>query len=229
MGKLWRVDKALEDSEGLRWVREQRGAYDWAKVDWISVRRGRSEKYAFRGVCKSPSKGRGYRINCNVSRHTPYPVTQLMRVSPLYRNPDGTWPEVPEGHKVGDRYVATRDGKSVQWKRLYLPLNAQERRRGCGVLGGARGFPLPPQDQTGGRTARRDRSRRLRPEGIGAVPRGAEVRPPYLAKPSWGKSRSRLGAGTACPSAPPRPGNRIAVPSLPSPRRPVAYGRGRTV
>jgi hypothetical protein len=45
-----------------------------------------------------------------------------MRVPPLYRDADGTWPEVPEGHKVGDRYVATRDGKSVQWKRLYLPL-----------------------------------------------------------------------------------------------------------
>lgn len=27
MSKLWRVDKALEDSEGLRWVREQLGAY----------------------------------------------------------------------------------------------------------------------------------------------------------------------------------------------------------
>jgi hypothetical protein len=40
----------------------------------------------------------------------------------LYRNPDGTWPKVPEGHKVGDRYVATRNGKSVQWKRLYGPL-----------------------------------------------------------------------------------------------------------
>jgi hypothetical protein len=45
-----------------------------------------------------------------------------MRVSPLYRNPDGTWPEVPEGHKVGDRYVAARNGESVQWKRLYCPL-----------------------------------------------------------------------------------------------------------
>ncbi len=52
MGTLWRVDKALEDSEGLRWAREQLGAYDWSKVDWITVRRGRSERYAFRGVCK---------------------------------------------------------------------------------------------------------------------------------------------------------------------------------
>ena len=116
------MDKALEDSEGLRWIREQLGAYDWSKVDWITVRRGRSERYAFRGVCKSPSKGRGYRINCSVSRHTPYPITQFMRVSPLYRKPDGTWPQVPEGHKVGDQYVAARDGKRVQWKRLYRPL-----------------------------------------------------------------------------------------------------------
>jgi hypothetical protein len=128
MGNLWRVDKALEDSEGLRWIRERLGAYDWSKVDWITVRRGRSERYAFRGVCKSPSKGGGYRVNCNVSKHTPYPITRFMCVSPLYRNPDGTWPQVPEDHKVGDRYVATRNGKSVQWKRLYrlLELRGEE-------------------------------------------------------------------------------------------------------
>src|ERR687889_2715354 len=106
MSRFWRVDKALEDSEGLRWIRERLGAYDWSKVDWVSVRRGRSEKYAFRGVCKMPRNGGGYRINCNVSKHAAYPIYQHMRVSPLYRNPDGTWPELPEGHKVGDRYVA---------------------------------------------------------------------------------------------------------------------------
>jgi hypothetical protein len=48
-----------------------------------------------------------------------------MRVYPLYRNADGTWPEVPEGHKVGDHYVATRHGKNIQWKRLYRPLEIQ--------------------------------------------------------------------------------------------------------
>jgi hypothetical protein len=122
MSKLWRVDKALEYSEGLRWVRGQLEAYDWSKVDWITVRRGRSERYAFRGVCKSPWKGHGYRINCNVSLQTRYPITQFMRVSPLYRNSDGTWPEVPKGYKAGDHYGATRNGKSVQWKRLYQPL-----------------------------------------------------------------------------------------------------------
>jgi hypothetical protein len=121
-GNLWRVDKPLENAEGLRWVCERLGDYDWSKVDWITVRRGRSERYAFRGVCKSPWKGRGYRINCNVSQHATYPVIQYLRVAPLYRNPDGTWPEVPEGYKVGDGYAATSNGKSVQWKRLYCPL-----------------------------------------------------------------------------------------------------------
>ena len=122
MSKFWRVDKALEDSEGLRWIRERLGAFDWSKADWLSVRRGRSEKYAFRGVCRVPRNGSRYRINCNVSKHASYPIYQLMRVSPLYCNPDGTWPEVPEGHKVGDRYVVRRNGESVQWRRLYRPL-----------------------------------------------------------------------------------------------------------
>jgi hypothetical protein len=123
MSSFWRVDKALEDSEGLRWIRERLGAYDWSSADWVSVRRGRSEKYAFRGVCKMPRNGGGYRINCNVSRHAAYPIYQYMRVSPLYRGPDGSWPEVPKGHFVGDRYVAARsNGESVQWKRLYRPL-----------------------------------------------------------------------------------------------------------
>jgi hypothetical protein len=49
MGELWRVDKALEGSEGLRWVRQRLGTYDWSKVEWITVRRGRSQVYAFRG------------------------------------------------------------------------------------------------------------------------------------------------------------------------------------
>ena len=65
MGELWRVDEALQDSEGLGWVRERLAAYDWSEADWITVRRGRSEAWAFRGVCKFPREGRAYRINRN--------------------------------------------------------------------------------------------------------------------------------------------------------------------
>ena len=75
------------------------------------------------GVCKMPRNGGGCQINCNVSRHTAYPIHQRIRASLLYRNPDGTRPEVPEGHLVGDRFVATRSyGHRVQWKRLYRPV-----------------------------------------------------------------------------------------------------------
>jgi hypothetical protein len=36
--------------------------------------------------------------------------------------PDQLQPEQAEGHKVGDRYVATRNGESIEWRRLYRPL-----------------------------------------------------------------------------------------------------------
>jgi hypothetical protein len=121
-GKLWRIDETLEDSEDLRWTRERLVDYDWSKVDWITIQRGRSERYAFRGVCMLHSKRHGYRINCNASEHAPCPITQFTHVSPLYRNPNGTWPEVSEGHEVSYRYFPTRNGKSSQWKRLYRPL-----------------------------------------------------------------------------------------------------------
>ena len=73
MSRFWRVDKALEDSEGLRWIRERLGAYDWSKADWVSVRRGRSEKYAFRGVCKTPSERRRVpdQLQREQARHVP--------------------------------------------------------------------------------------------------------------------------------------------------------------
>ena len=42
---------------------------------------------------------------------------------PVISQPDGTWPKAPEGHLVGDSYVAARsNGESVQWRRSYRPL-----------------------------------------------------------------------------------------------------------
>jgi hypothetical protein len=51
VGKLWRVDEALQGSKGLGWVRGRLATYDWSKADWIAVRRGRSEAWEFWGVC----------------------------------------------------------------------------------------------------------------------------------------------------------------------------------
>src|SRR3712207_9580084 len=47
-----------------------------------------------------------------------YLITYHMRVSPLHRNIDGTWPEASQGHEVSGHYTSTRDGKNVHWRRL---------------------------------------------------------------------------------------------------------------
>jgi hypothetical protein len=49
MGGFWRVDKVLEDSEGLRWILERLGTYDWYKADWVSVRRGAQREVRLSG------------------------------------------------------------------------------------------------------------------------------------------------------------------------------------
>jgi hypothetical protein len=83
------------------------------------VRRGRSERYAFRGVCKSPPKGHGrYRINCNVSRHTPYTVTYYKRVSPLYLTLTGRSVTLTELVAFGCPWPSSVRVTCVQWKQL---------------------------------------------------------------------------------------------------------------
>ena len=49
--------KGLEHFEGLGLVRERLEAYEWSKVDWVTVRRGRGEMYAFQGLCNAPWNG----------------------------------------------------------------------------------------------------------------------------------------------------------------------------
>ena len=98
-----------------------RSRLDKGRLDNGSTRTQRGARVSGR-VQVSPQGALRYRINCNVSKHARYPITYYMRVSPLYRNPNGTWPRTPKGHKLGERYASTRNGKSVQWKRLYWPL-----------------------------------------------------------------------------------------------------------
>ncbi len=71
---------------------------------------------------KFPRDGRGYRTNRNVSKHAPYPITRYMRVPPLYRRPDGTWPSGTAGHEVGGHYAAALAVAGGRWRRMYLPL-----------------------------------------------------------------------------------------------------------
>ena len=132
----WKVSKELEGSRGLEWIRRELGAYDWSQCEWITVRRGawghKVSTYPFEGGqgwtnkvggrCQHPGY-RGiekYRINCGVNTRLGWPAPQYQRVSPLYRNEDGTWPEVPDDHFTGE-WLISADG-SREWKRVYRRL-----------------------------------------------------------------------------------------------------------
>ncbi len=136
----WKVAKELQDSEGVEWVRFELGDYDWSECEWITLRRGawggpgtRYDEAAggwtspVAGLCRHPVKGKhGYRINCRVNTRLGWPAYNRQRVSPLYRNPDGSWPPVPQGHRTGEWLQDPKTGR--EWQRLYrlTPLDNED-------------------------------------------------------------------------------------------------------
>jgi hypothetical protein len=115
----WKVAKELQRSDGVEWAREWFSGYDLSLVEWITVRRGDWDGYSVKGVCRYPKGVRSgmYRINCSVNARPGWPGYKIQRVSPLYRNPDGSWPEVPEGHVTGAWWEDPETGR--EWKRMY--------------------------------------------------------------------------------------------------------------
>jgi hypothetical protein len=136
----WKVARELKGSAGLEWIGSALEAYDWSECEWITVRRGewgyKVSTYPFEadqgwtnkvgGVCKYPlHTGSGfYRINCKVNARMGWPAPVYQRVSPLYRNADGTWPEVPDDHFTGE-WLVSADGRR-EWKRMYRRLWLEE-------------------------------------------------------------------------------------------------------
>src|SRR5215212_3928715 len=132
----WRIAKDLRGSGGIEWMRRELEAYDLSQVEWITVRRGawgfqassypseQTEGFTNKvaGVCQFPAHtGSGfYRINCKANTRMGWPAPQYQRVSPLYRNLDGTWPEVPDDHFTGEWLIDSKTGR--EWRRLYRRL-----------------------------------------------------------------------------------------------------------
>jgi hypothetical protein len=128
----WKIAKELEGARGIEFARERMAGYDFSRCEWITVRRGGwggpgtrySEERggwtnAVAGVCRHPSHASSglYRLNCRVNARTGWPGYLHQRVSPLYRNPDGSWPEAPADHMVGQWWEDPETGR--EWKRLY--------------------------------------------------------------------------------------------------------------
>jgi hypothetical protein len=136
----WKVAKELEGSADLEWIRRELETYDWSQCEWITVRHGawgrEVSTYPFEalegytnkvgGTCRFPIGTRSglYRLNCKINTRMGWPALTYQRVSPLYRNEDGTWPEVPDDHFTGewfDNWFVSADGRR-EWKRMYRRL-----------------------------------------------------------------------------------------------------------
>jgi hypothetical protein len=105
----------LNDS-GVEWVRQLLGSRDTSRVDWLRIDFGRGAKRGAYGRCWYPARdrGKGYRISVQVPG--PFPWTMERYTKPLYRDRDGTWPEIPDGCRLAGYCRDDRTGR--EWQRL---------------------------------------------------------------------------------------------------------------
>jgi hypothetical protein len=107
----WDIKPSLED--------EAADAFDWARrfvagrdAKLKSVYATWHPRNSYNGYCRYP-KGAGYAtIRLRVPEY--YPKTIQLRLRPLYRNPDGSWPPLPPGARRGEAvsaYTNLRTGK----------------------------------------------------------------------------------------------------------------------
>ena len=140
-GTKWKVHQDLADSPGLRFAQQYFSAYDWSQVEWVTIKVGAwggsgttyDEELGgwtspVGGRCQqlrsTHTRGGLYRLNCRVNTRLGWPANKRSRVSPLYRNEDGSWPDVPEGHESGAWLIDPKTGK--EWKRLYRLLSLRD-------------------------------------------------------------------------------------------------------
>ena len=140
-GTKWKVHQDLADSPGLRFAQEYFSGYDWSRVEWVTVRVGAwggpgtiyDEELGgwtspVGGRCQQlrsiHTRGGLYRLNCRMNTRLGWPANKRSRVSPLYRNEDGSWPDVPEGHESGAWLIDPKTGQ--EWKRLYRLLSLRD-------------------------------------------------------------------------------------------------------
>lgn len=117
----WRIDEQFDRTPGLAWMEEYLDLYDLSKLSRLTVRAGSGRERAPAGVwgtCYYPTrKLPSYRLTCSVK--PPFPATTHTRKSPLYADPNGTYPPVPVGLVAGQEFISRRGGKVKRWIRLY--------------------------------------------------------------------------------------------------------------
>jgi hypothetical protein len=111
----WIVDLDGQRPVALTWAREFFSAFDTSLIAWIRVDRGRGKYRGAYGRCWYPTRRIPfYRISCQVPGGFPCEIPT--RKSPLYISPDGSYPPLPPGTRLGDRVRDFRTGR--EWFRV---------------------------------------------------------------------------------------------------------------
>jgi hypothetical protein len=126
----WVVEVARREVEtGLDWARDFFARYDTSELSIIRIGRGRGRASGVYGHCSYPTAERPrYRISCQLPG--PFPAQIPTRQTPIYRQPDGSWPPLPAGCTEGLSRRAQQGGIVREWKRVIGYTEARTRDEG---------------------------------------------------------------------------------------------------
>ena len=116
---FWNIPKTVQDDLKLciGYTSSFLSDYDIKKLDGIKIIT-RKSKHAVKGKCYFPTSTSGYRIDINIPGPFPHNLSRYCK--PVYKNPDGTWPEVPANCLPTKRVILVDENKNVkkEWIRL---------------------------------------------------------------------------------------------------------------
>lgn len=106
-----------EVESALDWARDLFARYDTTELASIRIDKGRGRATGVYGRCTYPTADVPYySITCHVPG--PFPCSITTRRLPIYRQPDGGWPEIPAGCVEGLSCRAEQGGVVREWKRI---------------------------------------------------------------------------------------------------------------
>ena len=106
-----------EVESAIDWARDLFALYDTTQLASIRIGKGRGRAIGVYGRCTYPgAEVADYSITCHVPG--PFPCRIPTRRSPVYRQPDGSWPTIPRGCDEGLSCRAEKGGVVREWKRV---------------------------------------------------------------------------------------------------------------
>ena len=114
----WIIDLDRREAESaIDWARDFFARFYTTELASIRIGKGKGRAVGVYGRCAYPTSDFPfYRITCHVPG--PFPCQIPTRRTPIYRQPDGSWPPLPKGCAEGIYCRAEKGGVVREWKRV---------------------------------------------------------------------------------------------------------------